>query len=284
MKKLFSILMVTLLTLSLSAHNILRTSTCWQSGQFTFNGTQFDKNENVKLVVTSGYHFSNGLTSLLINTGNATTFTVVVSKNTPYVGAYNVTLTCTYGGSNGTNTAAVNSPISSTTTICTGGGGGLPVKLINFAVKKNTDFTTSVSWTTTFESNNSFFTVEGSNDGKDFHTQAVVFSQSEDGNADGITNYSYKIEATTVSKLILAGSGLVGSIVLLLILVGTMRRKRSLWAVPFLIIAFSASFVSCKKDVSTYDKSSVKWKYVRLKQTDKDGTTVIATNVQVVNN
>jgi len=172
-----------------------------------------------------------------------------------------------------------------TSTNGTGTCSQLPVKLINFAAHKNGDYSTSVSWATTFEANNNYFLLEGSNDGTNFHTEVLLFSKYSDGNSQVSTDYAFKIGATTQSKLILAGFGTLAGILLFGILIGTMKRKKALWLMPVMLLIFTGSLVSCQKHVDTpTDKSSVKWKYLRLKQADKDGTIVIASSTLIINN
>lgn len=289
MKKVLSILLITLVTLSASAHNILKLSTCWTTGTFTFKGTQFDGNQKVKLTVDAGFHFSNNTQSYTFTTPSGAnlsqSFTVNVYKNVPYNSDWRVVLTCTYGGGQGTSNDAIGSPLTSGDDICSSGSPGLPVTLINFTAHKNFDYTTSVSWTTTVETGNNYFQLEGSNDGTSFHTEVVIFSQSANGNSAISLNYTHKVAATTQSKLILAGMGGLGAILLIGILIGTMKRKHALWLMPLMILVFAGSLVSCQKHVDTpTDKSSVKWKYLRLKQVDKDGTVTIATGVVTINN
>lgn len=303
MKKLFSILMVTLITLSSFGHNILKKSTCWQAGNFQFKGEIFDANQKVQVSVPNGFTLSLIVSGDVIQTGSdkpslssnhrvltfKTTngsnraFVVTAIKNNPLTGTYSVILTCTYGGSNGTSNDAQYSPVNSGTSVCSGGG-GLPVTLVNFAVKRNSDYTADVSWTTTFEANNKYFELQGSNDGTSWTTEALIFAASEDGNSSTPTNYKYKIAATTQSKLILAGFGSLAAILLFGILIGTMKRKNGVVALSLMLVVFAGSLLSCQKDTNAPpDKVVAKWSFLRLKQADKDGTIVIATSVIKVN-
>ncbi|MEP7277272.1 MAG: SBBP repeat-containing protein, partial [Bacteroidota bacterium] len=53
-------------------------------------------------------------------------------------------------------------------------GSALPIQLLNFAAKVNDKNTVAISWTTTTEINNNYFTVERSRDGLSFEQVAIV--------------------------------------------------------------------------------------------------------------
>lgn len=296
MKKLLSVLLISIIALSSFAHTINPTNSCgFKDGNYGITGTQFEANQKVSLTVETGFTFSLTVGGDVIQTGSnkpvlsnsnrtitffTTTggsskgFTVLIKQVLPNVTDFITSVVCVYGSS---NTAAQNSPLQTKKGNCS--TGGLPVKLINFVVKRNTDYTTSVSWTTTFEANNNYFIVEGSNDGSTFHQQAIVFSKYEDGNSGIATDYSYKIEATVLSKVV-AGMGGLAFVLLIGMLIGKIKTKRSWFFAPLMGLILAGSLVSCQK---TYDKpadkATVKWKFVRLKQVDKDGTEVIATSI-----
>lgn len=62
--------------------------------------------------------------------------------------------------------------------------------VVNFAIQ-GYDFKNILNWTTLQESNNSFFTLEHSQDGKNFSTLDKVYSQAEDGNSKKPIHYDY---------------------------------------------------------------------------------------------
>lgn len=62
----------------------------------------------------------------------------------------------------------------------------LPVIFGNFEAKANDDYTAQINWSTTLETNNAYFLLEKSVNGKDWQLLEKVFSK---GNTENLTNY-----------------------------------------------------------------------------------------------
>lgn len=91
-------------------------------------------------------------------------------------------------GNNNVGTVESNSPISNFGTFTLGSTSTLnplPVSLLNFTACKQNE-NVLVKWSTSNESNNDYFTVEKSFDGKEFHTIGVLKGAE---NSHGILNY-----------------------------------------------------------------------------------------------
>ncbi|MCE3277978.1 MAG: hypothetical protein K0S44_169 [Bacteroidetes bacterium] len=65
----------------------------------------------------------------------------------------------------------------------------LPVELLNFDAKYNTNGSVDVTWETASETNNDFFSVERSTDGVEFSSIGTVNSKAPSGNSTGRLNY-----------------------------------------------------------------------------------------------
>lgn len=120
----------------------------------------------------------------------------------------------------------------------------------------------AVSWTTLTETNNSYFEIEASADGKDFTSIGRVLSKAEGGNSSVALHYEFSASisgaalAASIGLLLLSGAGW-----------GIRRRKKYL----FLALAgIGLNMAGCTKNrLSTEDNNSNF--YVRIKQVNKDG-------------
>jgi hypothetical protein len=139
-----------------------------------------------------------------------------------------------------------------------------------------------VNWQTLTETNNSYFEIEASADGKTFTKIGEVKSLAADGNSSTALDYSFTKDAATAT-------GLLGLGVLALALVGanynsSQRRSRKK-AVQILAIAgvLMITFAACSKNnadaLSTTDADL----FIRIKQVDKDGSFKYSKTVKVVN-
>lgn len=143
-----------------------------------------------------------------------------------------------------------------------------PVLLTNYNVSKISGTTVKVMWTTTSEENNSHFIIQGSNDGLNFKDLAIIFSYTESGNSSVSHDYSYTFDSN-VQK---AGLGIFGGILLVLIAASCIKR-RAFPIAAFAMLIGMTSFTACTKDTLGKTTSAAGYKFIRLAQVDKDGTT-----------
>lgn len=271
MKRLTSLALVVLISVSSFAHTMSKVSSCWTNGKFTFKGTQFDGNQWVYLHLTSThYHFANNTQDYVFQTGPggslSQTFTVDVYNTGTFTTAtldvkYNTT------GPNHTNggTEAISAPISSNTCSVA----SLPVLITDYSVTKVSGSSILVKWTTTSEENNSHFIVQGSTDGLNFTDIYTVFSYTESGNSSVPHEYSFTIDNTV--HIIKAGFGILSILFLVLIVAAGFKRKAFPFAAMALLITLG-SFTSCSKS-NAVKGTTATYKFIRLQQVDKDGTT-----------
>jgi surface protein len=136
-----------------------------------------------------------------------------------------------------------------------------------------------VNWQTLTETNNSYFEIEASTDGKNFTKIGEVKSLAADGNSSTTLDYSFSKDASTAT-------GLLGLGVLALALgLGFTRRGRKrmtgmLAITGVLMISFSACTKNNADTINTTDADL----FIRIKQVDKDGSFKYSKTVKVVNN
>lgn len=148
----------------------------------------------------------------------------------------------------------------------------LGVTLSSVAVHEN-EQATAVTWTTTSEQNNKYFTVEGSIDGKAWDSLGIVKSK---WGASGSGSTSQDYEFILFHNYITAGFG--GIVVLLLVFGMAFKGRRLKEQIIVCGLALiSIGVFSCKKD-NNVDKHT-KYQFFRLTQTDMDGN---KTTYQVV--
>lgn len=141
----------------------------------------------------------------------------------------------------------------------------LPVKLTKFVVQK-TNTGISAIWTTTTESNNNYFELQGSNDGINFVTLGRVNAYTTTG--DSFVPHDYSLLVSFQKQ---AGFGLFIIALIAGTVLGSIKRKGTL-AIGLSLIAVAA-FASCSKSNNSKENAATSYSIYRLAQTDKDGTT-----------
>lgn len=131
----------------------------------------------------------------------------------------------------------------------------------------------TVNWTTEKESNNAYYLVEASTDGTRFKTiSGKILTLAKDGSSEKSLHYSFSD----------AYAGVFGaSAFLLLSLMGC--RNRRLWKNIYIfsaLLIFSA--VACNKSSRDLLKVGNSDIFVRIVQTDKDGTQTYSKTVKVI--
>ncbi len=130
----------------------------------------------------------------------------------------------------------------------------------------------TVNWTTEKETNNAYYLVEASGEGKHFTTISdKVLTQAKDGNSDAPLQYHF--EKTH--------HGLLGVSVLFLLLLSCRSRRqfKFIYLIPVLLI-FSA--VACNKSSGDLLSDSHEDIFVRVVQTDKDGAQTYSKTIKVI--
>ena len=131
-----------------------------------------------------------------------------------------------------------------------------------------------VKWSTLTETNNQYFDIEISADGKQFTTIATVTSKAVNGNSATSINYTFDSSISGWHALQMGTLSL-----LLLTLTVSLRRKK---IIGLLYIIGAAGVLSCTKgDTTATDKQSRL--YVRIVQVDKDGKKEYSKTITVVN-
>ncbi len=272
MKRLTSLALIVLISACSFAHTMSKVSSCWTNGKFTFKGTQFDGNQWVYLHLTSShYHFANNTQDYVFQTGPGAnlsqSFTVdVFNTGTFTTATLDVYYNTTGSGHTHGGTEAFQAPISSNTCSIS----SLPVLITDYSVSKVSSSSILVKWTTTSEENNSHFIVQGSTDGLNFTDIYTVFSYTESGNSSVAHTYSFTID-NTVHVIKTAGLSLLAGIILILIVAAGFKRKAFPFAAMAVLITLG-SFTSCSKSNATPSNTAT-YKFIRLQQVDKDGTT-----------
>ncbi|MGE9310954.1 choice-of-anchor Q domain-containing protein [Niabella sp. CJ426] len=130
-----------------------------------------------------------------------------------------------------------------------------------------------VKWSTLTETNNDYFDIEVSADGKHFKKLTTIQSLALSGNSDLPLHYEYIIEATQVMFL-----PVLIYLFLLCFLIDAKNRK------PFLIIliAGTATLWGCSKSSSRPELVSTKI-FLRIAQIDRDGKKEYSKTITVVN-
>lgn len=127
-----------------------------------------------------------------------------------------------------------------------------------------TDNNLNIEWSTLSETNNAYFEVQVSDDGKKFTTLSKIMSKAFNGTSSSPIQYSLSVNITETAAVL----GFTGLSLLFLILPA--RRKRI--AVFVAVCAFTAMLYSCyKNEAEPVDLSDNKI-YLRIAQVDTDGT------------
>lgn len=142
------------------------------------------------------------------------------------------------------------------------GSTALPVSFGNFsAILKNN--TLHVDWTTLTETNNDFFDIEISADGKIFRQLASVKSDAPGGNSDTSINYHFEIDAR-------ATAALATPVMLTFCCFLWNIRNRKIALVLAVSVLGCILFSCSRKDLVS--ETGTNKLYIRIVQTDKDGT------------
>lgn len=131
-----------------------------------------------------------------------------------------------------------------------------------------------VNWQTLKETNNEYFEVQLSNDGKAFTTIAHIDSQVASGNSDVLLNYDYKTDITTKTPML-------GVIAIGFLLIAFKRRHGGQLFIALPVLIFTV-FLSCNRDNDSISPGEPDNLYVRIKQVDKDGEQSYSKIVRVI--
>jgi len=152
--------------------------------------------------------------------------------------------------------------------------GSLPVTFTEFNAKLSGD-ALIVQWTTLSEQGSSHFDIEGSSDGLHFVKLGTVSTKALNGNSNQALSYSFTTSFADAARLF--GISFFG-VALLMLLVS----RKSRWAYMLMLIAaISWGVSSCsKKDagINITDKKI----YIRIAQTDLDGTVKYSKVIEAV--
>lgn len=156
-------------------------------------------------------------------------------------------------------------PVNGTLVLNTGSS-ALPVIISSFQANENAQ-STALTWTTSQEQNNKYFTVEGSVDGKIWDSLGTVNSKWSNGTGSTSQTYEYVLFENYIQ------SGFSVFVVILLALGMAYKGKK----IRSQVIACGLSMMtlgmsSCKKDNSV--QSHTKYQFFRISQTDMDGNKV----------
>lgn len=158
-----------------------------------------------------------------------------------------------------------------------------PVTLTNVSAQLNNGILT-FKWTSTIESNNAYYSIEGSADGLTWLSVGQLNSVWPQGT--GTTPHTY---AFTYNDLTMIEAGVELGIFIYLLFAGA-----SLYFVPKLFIKYEKYFMllalsltilvtSCHKTNTVTTKETVRYSYFRLTQTDLDGTVTYYQTIFKVN-
>lgn len=152
------------------------------------------------------------------------------------------------------------------------GSTALPVSFGNFSARSKNN-RLYVDWATLTETNNDFFDIEISADGKNFRQLASVKSDAPDGNSNITINYHFEINAQSTTALLAA------PVMLILCCFFWNIRTRNI----VLVLAVSVSgcvLFSCSRKDLVPDMAAGNL-YIRIAQTDKDGTRQYSKTIKV---
>ncbi|MEZ5029660.1 MAG: hypothetical protein R2765_12855 [Ferruginibacter sp.] len=132
-----------------------------------------------------------------------------------------------------------------------------------------------VSWITNTESNNDYFDIQVSADGKEFKSVGIVKSKAINGNSDKPLQYSFN---TSLEKILMLG--FAGSLSLLFLPWFKNKKRNYLFGLAAIFLALILLNAGCKKeDTLSYDEG--KKVFVRIVQVDKDGSKSVSKVVAV---
>lgn len=239
----------------------------------TVNGrpSSFETTGGVTITAINGAAYTSPVTltngQLTVNPNGDMTFT----PNAGWTGNQTFTYTVTPGTTGCPETRTVT--LSPTT-------GCAPLDVTFDALEASLkDNTLTVSWATLKETNNDYFEVQASADGQKFTTLGTVRSKADaSGNSDTRLEYSF-IETTT-------GQAAMAGVMALSLALGAIAYKRrknlSVLALLAALMGAATLYTSCNKNnMDAGDKGNQKV-FVRISQTDKDGTKTYSRIVQAV--
>lgn len=122
-----------------------------------------------------------------------------------------------------------------------------------------------VKWATLSETNNDYFEVEASTDGKNFTVLDTISSAAVNGNSSQLLQYTYTKNLGAGGQLMGLSLFIAGAILLLLL-----NRRKRLSFLILIIAGLSLFTISCKRN-SVEVSANAKNIYIRIAQVDKDG-------------
>lgn len=140
-----------------------------------------------------------------------------------------------------------------------------PVLIVDETIVSNSNKQVTATWTTTSETNNDHFVIEGSKDGKIWTDVATVNSYYSTGTSSSSHVYSVTFDNGIMVAEAGIGFGLLG---FLFTGKGVKRRK----SIGIVLVLATVFLFSCAKSVVTIKNLQSNYTQFRLKQIDKDGT------------
>ena len=265
MKKIVLLLALVITSLVSMAH--IPTQVCSATGWFTYLWSDLGHATSVEITWGHGHHSvnnGNGYDTIIynLNLRPVTSFQAPVGQD--------VTFTFNDGYQTDFNVKLPS---------C----GNLPVLLTDYKASSVSPGVYSVIWTTQLESNNDHFTIQAATDTGTWKTVAIVKSFYADGDGSIPHNYGVLVDADSNTVVEAGFKGncfllyLAIIAVFLPILLRRLKKGTGYW-----IILLMLATTSCSK-TNDFNPPVKTYKYFRIVQTDKDGTSVNSP-VMVVNN
>ncbi|MGE9313817.1 GEVED domain-containing protein [Niabella sp. CJ426] len=129
-----------------------------------------------------------------------------------------------------------------------------------------------VNWQSLQEVNNDHYTVEVSTDGEHFQSIGTVVSKTG-GDSSIAVSYSFTKDLT--------GGIVIGTVFLSIALLGSAGKRKRWTTTAAIIMLTGIGIVACKKDATTSLNAGEKL-FVRIAQSDKDGTVSYSKVVQII--
>ncbi|GAB3420258.1 hypothetical protein GCM10027516_16580 [Niabella aquatica] len=124
-----------------------------------------------------------------------------------------------------------------------------------------------IRWATLSETNNSYFDIEVSKNGKVFTKLETVSSKAVNGMSDTLLDYEYTI--TMQPAVSIAG---LSVFILGLLFFGSCRKRKTVCFVALIFVLGFTSLISCQKNNSSVEASAqMSQLFIRIKQVDKNG-------------
>ena len=121
----------------------------------------------------------------------------------------------------------------------------------------------TVNWTAETETNNAYYIVEASADGKNFTAISdKILSKAEDGNSSTSLQYSFTKSYALLQGMVIA---------FFVLMTGFCRKNRKI-AACLVVIGCFALALSCKKNNQDIESGIHNKLFIRIAQVDKDGT------------